>query len=148
MKNEQLPAIEIKIKQPPVLFTKTQALIAQLAQRLGGPLVAYWNGPRGSVCHTDVVALYDVLERLGRVEVIYLFLKSDGGSGQAPDLNQNRQAGTPTHELQRLGGWKTPHMAKRYAHVALEGLQDAASQLDTFTGVRCGYAEGRKGPAR
>jgi hypothetical protein len=41
MKNEQLPAIEIKIKQPPVLFTKTQALIAQLAQRLGGPLVAY-----------------------------------------------------------------------------------------------------------
>ena len=82
MKNEQLPSIEIKIKQPPVLFTKTQALIAQLADRLGGPLVAYWNGPRGSVCHSDVVALYHVLSRLGRHEVIYLFLKSDGGSGQ------------------------------------------------------------------
>jgi len=82
MKNEQLPIIDIKVKQPPVLFTKTQALIARLAQRLGGPLVAYWNGPRGSVCHTDVVALYRVLERLGRHEVIYLFLKSDGGSGQ------------------------------------------------------------------
>jgi len=82
MKNEQLPSIEIKIKQPPVLFTKTQAHIAQLADRLGGPLVAYWNGPRGSVCHSDVVALYHVLARLGRHEVIYLFLKSDGGSGQ------------------------------------------------------------------
>jgi len=82
MKNEQLPVIEIKVKQPPVLFAKTQALIARLAMRLGGPLVAYWNGARGSVCHSDVVALYHVLERLGRHEVIYLFLKSDGGSGQ------------------------------------------------------------------
>jgi hypothetical protein len=82
MKNEQLPSIKIKIKQPPVLFTKTQALITQLAGRLGGPVVAYWNGPRGSVCHSDVVALYHVLSRLGHHEVIYLFLKSDGGSGQ------------------------------------------------------------------
>jgi hypothetical protein len=82
MKNEQLPAIEIKVKQPPVLFGKTQALIARLADRLGGPLVAYWNGPRGSVCHNDVVVLYHVLERLGQHEVIYVFLKSDGGSGQ------------------------------------------------------------------
>ncbi|HEY9066500.1 MAG TPA: hypothetical protein VIO33_16085 [Burkholderiaceae bacterium] len=82
MKNEQLPAIEIKVKQPPVLFGKTQALIAQLAGCLGGPVVAYWNGPRGSVCHSDVIALYHVLGRLGRHDAIYLFLKSDGGSGQ------------------------------------------------------------------
>ena len=82
MKNEQLPVIEIKVKQPPVLFGKTQALIGQLAERLGGPLVAYWNGSRGSVCHSDVVALYHVLDRLGHHETIYLFLKSDGGSGQ------------------------------------------------------------------
>ena len=82
MKNEQLPSIKIEIKQPPVLFTKTQALITQLADRLGGPLVAYWNGPRGSVCHSDVGALYQVISRLGHHEVIYLFLKSDGGSGQ------------------------------------------------------------------
>jgi hypothetical protein len=84
MKNEQLPAIEVpvKIKQPPVLFGKTQALIGQLAGRLGAPLIAYWNGPRGSVCHSDVVAMYHVLQRLGEHEVIYLFLKSSGGSGQ------------------------------------------------------------------
>ena len=74
--------VRIKIKQPPVLFSKTQAVIGELAQRLGGPLVAYWNGSRGSVCHNDVVALHDVLGRLGQHETIHLFLKSDGGSGQ------------------------------------------------------------------
>lgn len=82
MKNEQLPALEIQVKQPPVLFSRTQALIRQLSARLGGPLVAYWNGSRGSVCHSDVIALYHVLERLGQHETIHLFLKSDGGSGQ------------------------------------------------------------------
>lgn len=70
------------VKQPPVLFGRTQALLAQLAQRLGGPVVAYWNNPRGAVCGSDVVALHDVLRRIGRHERIHLFIKSDGGSGQ------------------------------------------------------------------
>ena len=42
----------------------------------------------------------------------------------------HREAGTPTHELQRLGGWKTQSMVERYAHVAPEGLQIAAMRLD------------------
>lgn len=42
----------------------------------------------------------------------------------------HREAGTPTHELQRLGGWKTLEMVERYAHVAPEGLQVAAFRLD------------------
>jgi len=46
----------------------------------------------------------------------------------------HRQAGTPTHELQRHGGWKTGAMVERYAHVAPEGLQDAAARLDVFSG--------------
>jgi len=73
---------DIKIKQPPVLFSKTQAVIGQLTALLGGPVISYWNSPRGSVCHSDVVALYDILGQLGQHETIYLFLKSDGGSGQ------------------------------------------------------------------
>lgn len=44
----------------------------------------------------------------------------------------HRQAGTPTHELQRLGGWKTGAMVERYAHVAPETLQAAAGRLDAF----------------
>jgi hypothetical protein len=82
MKNETLPVVEVPVKQPPVLFSQTQSLIQRLAAKLGGPLVSYWNGPRGSVCSNDVVALYHVLERLGRQDTIYVFLKSDGGSGQ------------------------------------------------------------------
>ena len=41
-----------------------------------------------------------------------------------------RQAGTPTHELQRLGGWKTAAMVERYAHVAPGDLAHAASRMN------------------
>jgi integrase len=49
----------------------------------------------------------------------------------------HREAGTPTYELQQLGGWKTQSMVERYAHVAPAGLQNAAHRLDVFmTDVR------------
>jgi len=80
--NTPEPVAKPKIKQPPVLFAKTQAVIAQAATLLGGPMITYWNNPRGSVCSNDVVALCEVLERLGWHDTIYLFIKSDGGSGQ------------------------------------------------------------------
>ena len=41
-----------------------------------------------------------------------------------------RQAGTPTHELQRLGGWRTGAMVERYAHLAPDQLAGAAARLD------------------
>jgi integrase len=53
----------------------------------------------------------------------------------------HRQAGTPTHELQRLGGWKTGAMVERYAHVAPEALQGAASRLDAFGGYAAATPE-------
>jgi hypothetical protein len=72
-----------KIKQPPVLYSKTQAAIEKITTLLGGPVITYWNNHRGSVCHNDVVALYEVLDKLGKQDTLYLFLKSDGGTGQA-----------------------------------------------------------------
>jgi integrase len=48
----------------------------------------------------------------------------------------HREVGTPTYELQRLGGWKTPSMVERYAHIAPEGLQLAAGRLDAFLGLQ------------
>ncbi|MCZ2126866.1 MAG: ATP-dependent Clp protease proteolytic subunit [Anaerolineales bacterium] len=74
---------EFKAKQPPILFEKTQALIADLTHKLGGTFVAYFNNPRGAVCHDDVLALYELLEQIGKQEKIYLFIKSSGGNGQA-----------------------------------------------------------------
>ncbi len=67
------------IKQPPVVFKKTQKLIGKISKQLNGPLITYWNNPRGCVCHSDVVALYEILGKLGKQETIYLFIKSDGG---------------------------------------------------------------------
>lgn len=52
-----------------------------------------------------------------------------------------RQAGTPTYELQRLGGWKTVSMVDRYAHIAPEGLQAAAFRLDNILSYGQGTPE-------
>lgn len=49
-------------------------------------------------------------------------------------LPRRRRGAVDTHELQRLGGWKTGAMVERYAHVAPEALQGAASRLDVFIG--------------
>lgn len=58
----------------------------------------------------------------------------------------HRKAGTPTHELQRLGGWKTAAMVERYAHLAPEDLHDAASRLDGLTGYAVATPKA-KGPS-
>ncbi|MBI4734232.1 MAG: ATP-dependent Clp protease proteolytic subunit [Rubrobacteridae bacterium] len=71
------------IKQPPVLFSKTQSVITEISTILGGQFISYWNNPKGDVNHDDVLALYAILERLGKQESIYLYIKSSGGSGQA-----------------------------------------------------------------
>ena len=71
-----------EVKTPPILFEKTQAILAQIEERLGEPLVTYWNSPSGSICGNDVVGLYGVLRSLPKTKKLSLFVKSDGGSGQ------------------------------------------------------------------
>ena len=39
------------------------------------------------------------------------------------------QAGTPLHALQELGGWATPGMVQRYAHLAPDQLAAHASRI-------------------
>jgi integrase len=46
----------------------------------------------------------------------------------------HRQSGTPTHELQRLGGWRSSVMVERYAHLAPDHLAKAANRLDSLFG--------------
>ena len=41
-----------------------------------------------------------------------------------------RELGTPTHELQILGGWISPQMVNRYAHVGQSSLVHAAKRMD------------------
>jgi integrase len=46
----------------------------------------------------------------------------------------HRQSGTPTHALQRLGGWRSSVMVERYAHLAPDHLAHAARRLDSLLG--------------
>ncbi len=71
------------IVKPPVLLERTQPVIDRLAASLGEPVFTYWNSTKGSICQNDVVGLYALLREAGRLERLSLFLKSDGGSGQA-----------------------------------------------------------------
>ena len=73
---------DITIKQPPKLFAQTQQIIAELEARLQAPLLCYWNSNGGSICRNDVLALYQILESIDHADTLYLFIKSDGGSGK------------------------------------------------------------------
>lgn len=70
------------LKQAPVLVADTQALIGDISRRLGAPLLCYWISVNGSICHNDVVAMNEILKGFDGEKVLYLFVKSDGGSGQ------------------------------------------------------------------
>lgn len=70
---------EIKIKQPPVLFKETQEILDKLEAKLGRPLVVYWNSYNGGVCGNDVLAFYELFNKIGRNEKVALFIKSKGG---------------------------------------------------------------------
>lgn len=70
-------------RRPPIKFEETQAIIERLAAELDAPVIAYWNNPRGGVCHNDVTAIYRLVEKIGNRDRAYLFIKSNGGNGQA-----------------------------------------------------------------
>jgi len=53
----------VTVKQPPVLFDKTQAIIEKLESKLEGKFLAYWTSPNGSVCQNDTVGFYEVLKK-------------------------------------------------------------------------------------
>ncbi|MBN1653875.1 MAG: hypothetical protein JXA30_08880 [Deltaproteobacteria bacterium] len=73
----------LKIKKPPILFSKTQKIVAHIEREMGVRFLAYWTSPNGSVCDYDVMGLYEVLSHLGPSSEIALCIKSSGGSGEA-----------------------------------------------------------------
>jgi len=69
--------------KPPVLMERTQPVIERLSAALGEPIFTYWNSTKGSICQNDVIGLYALLRSVGELDRLTLFIKSDGGSGQA-----------------------------------------------------------------
>jgi Phage integrase family len=45
------------------------------------------------------------------------------------------QNGTPLHVLQELGGWETPSMVRRYAHLAADHLTSYVVKVELRTGT-------------
>jgi hypothetical protein len=73
-----------KIQKPPILFDRSQKLIARIEEKLGGPLLAYWSSANGSVCQDDVVVMHDhCRSAFTNDKPLGLFIKSAGGSGRA-----------------------------------------------------------------
>ncbi|HEY1986564.1 MAG TPA: hypothetical protein VGG85_14205 [Terracidiphilus sp.] len=71
------------IAKPPILMERTQPVIERLSAALGEPVFTYWNSTKGAICQNDVAGLYALLRSTGKLERLSLFMKSDGGSGQA-----------------------------------------------------------------
>lgn len=69
----------VEIIQPPVRYVETQALIKEIEEKIGMPLVVYWNSFNGGVCANDVHGLYKLFKQLGHHDKIALFIKSSGG---------------------------------------------------------------------
>ena len=76
-------APRVRVKTPPVLFEKTQALIGRIQTQVDRTFLTYWMSTSGSVCDNDVLALQAVLEHCGPKQGVTLLVKSDGGSGMA-----------------------------------------------------------------
>jgi hypothetical protein len=71
------------IKEPPLLFSSTQEIIKNLSEFTSRKIICYWTSSRGSVCDNDVVALYEILEKIGASEKVGIFIKSSGGDVEA-----------------------------------------------------------------
>jgi serine dehydrogenase proteinase len=79
----ELPSRRAEPAKPPVLMERTQPVIQRLSQALGEPVFTYWNSTKGAICQNDVAGLYALLRNMGKLDRLSLFIKSDGGSGQA-----------------------------------------------------------------
>jgi hypothetical protein len=72
-----------RLKAPPILYKKTQAVVDRIQRKVDGTFFSYWTSTSGSVCDNDVLALHAILKARGPQQRIALLVKSDGGSGMA-----------------------------------------------------------------
>ena len=72
-----------EIKRPPVLFKQTQAIVNRIQEKIDGDFLSYWCSDKTRIIMEDVVAFYDTLKNKKKSKRLYLFIKSDGGNGQA-----------------------------------------------------------------
>lgn len=70
------------IKTPPKLFDETQNIIAKISEKLDWDFMSYWTSSRSRIVGDDIIAFYEILKNTKKKDTLYLFIKSDGGSGE------------------------------------------------------------------
>lgn len=75
-------AKKIEIKKPPILFKETQKTIKKISKSLDGDFLSYWISTKGSLSQNDIPAFYNIIKDKVKNKKLYLFIKSDGGSGK------------------------------------------------------------------
>jgi ClpP class serine protease len=76
-------AKKVDIKTPPKLFKETQEIISKISSQLNGDFISYWVSGNSRIAGDDAIAFYEVFKSKKKKNTLYLFIKSDGGSGQA-----------------------------------------------------------------
>lgn len=104
-------------------FPLNEAAMAVLQKRIGQHPEFVFSYRGEPITNVSTKAWWAALDRAGIEDFRWHDLRHTFATW-------HRQAGTPTHELQMLGGWLTRAMVDRYAHIAPEGLQQASSRLD------------------
>jgi hypothetical protein len=82
MEEPAKPAAAV-LKKPPVLFKDTQKVIEQISKELDGDFLTYWISDSGNMIQEDVIALHGLLGTRVKRDTLYLYVKSDGGSGKS-----------------------------------------------------------------
>jgi hypothetical protein len=73
---------DIEIKKPPILFKETQIIIEKISDNLNGDFLTYWVSSNSRIVDEDIIAFFEILKSKNSNDHLYLFIKSDGGSGE------------------------------------------------------------------
>lgn len=109
----------------PIAVPLNREALAVLHRQVGKHPARVFTCAGKPIAYANTLAWRNALKRAGIVDFRWHDLRHTWASW-------HRMQGTPTHELQQLGGWKTGAMVERYAHLAPDHLASAAARLDSI----------------
>ena len=108
----------------PISVPLNREALAVLQRQLGKHPARVFTYAGRPIANANTLAWRNALKRAGIEDFRWHDLRHTWASW-------HRMQGTPTHELQQLGGWKTGAMVERYAHQSPDHLANAAARLDS-----------------
>lgn len=100
-------------------------LIQKQAKKHPQNVFSYHGRP---IVQVSTKAWYSALERAGIEDFRWHDLRHTWASWHV-------QNGTPLFALQEMGGWESPEMVRRYAHLAADHLAPYADRLESLTSI-------------